>query len=321
MYQPTAPCSPPSTNRPASLGSSDARNVAREPEDDEGHEEGGADQPAEKAMRPFPPIDGLELFQAHAALDLGIFRDLLIGLESVRPVGLAERRNRAHDRLPLGDGKARIGEPRGAADQDHGDDESRDRAKPDAQRPKLPRPRRGLSCRVAALWAKVEVIAGLIAGPRSRLNLQPPAPSPQPVLVLAGMRLSCRDASMRPAYRRVGKAKRAHIALHGSCRLRHADGLSEGGWRAEKRKILMAPMRCEHAGASRRANRGVFRQRALLSSGPSRINAPTEPSASSWQGLLVVPEGAPLPPGCLVATRPAGAAPRPAFATPRESAP
>jgi hypothetical protein len=44
-------------------------------------------------------------------------------------------------------------------------------------------------------------------------------------------------------------------------------------------------------------------------------------SASSWQGLLVAPEGAPLPPERLVATKPAGAAPRPAFATPRESAP
>ena len=44
----------------------------------------------------------------------------------------------------------------------------------------------------------------------------------------------------------------------------------EGGWRAEKRKILMARA-LRHAGAFRRANRGVFRQRALLSSGPSRI--------------------------------------------------
>ncbi len=44
----------------------------------------------------------------------------------------------------------------------------------------------------------------------------------------------------------------------------------EGGWRAEKRKILMARA-LRHAGASRRANHGVFRQRALLSSGPSRI--------------------------------------------------
>ena len=40
--------------------------------------------------------------------------------------------------------------------------------------------------------------------------------------------------------------------------------------------------------------------------------APTEPSASSWQGLLVAPEGAPMPPECFVATKPAGAAPRPA---------
>src|SRR6185503_5657709 len=58
---------------------------------------------------------------------------------------------------------------------------------------------------------------------------------------------------------------------------------------------------------------GRFRHGALLSSGPSRKRiAPTEPSASSWQGLLVAPEGAPMPPECLVATRPAGAAPRPA---------
>src|SRR6185312_5138031 len=43
----------------------------------------------------------------------------------------------------------------------------------------------------------------------------------------------------------------------------------EGGWRAEKRKILVARA-LRHAGASRRANHGVFRHRALLSSGPSR---------------------------------------------------
>ena len=87
-------------------GQQRARDIAREPEHDEGHEEGGADQPAEKAMRPFPPIDGLEVLQAHAALDLGIFRDLLIGLEGLAPVRLAERRDRADDRLPFGDGEA-----------------------------------------------------------------------------------------------------------------------------------------------------------------------------------------------------------------------
>ena len=44
---------------------------------------------------------------------------------------------------------------------------------------------------------------------------------------------------------------------------------------------------------------------------PLALVLPTDPSASSWQGLLVAPQGVPLPPECLVATRPAGAAPRP----------
>ena len=61
-------------------------------------------------------------------------------------------------------------------------------------------------------------------------------------------------------------------------RTRHAGSLPrrgtrpefEGGWRAEKRKILIARA-LRHTGAFRRANHGVFRQRPLLSSGPSRI--------------------------------------------------
>ena len=85
----------------------------------------------------------------------------------------------------------------------------------------------------------------------------------------------------------------------------------EGGWRAEKRKSLwLVP-------CGTRAPRGAPIT-AFSGTGPCfrpvrrASHAPTEPSASSWQGLLVVPEGAPLPPECLVATRPAGAAPRPA---------
>jgi len=43
-------------------------------------------------------------------------------------------------------------------------------------------------------------------------------------------------------------------------------------------------------------------------------------SASSWQGLVVVPGGAPAPPECMLrVTRPAGAAPHPASRTPREA--
>src|SRR5665648_217432 len=44
-------------------------------------------------------------------------------------------------------------------------------------------------------------------------------------------------------------------------------------------------------------------------------------TASSWRGLLMVPGGAPMPPECFTAMKPAGAAPRPATTTPRENAP
>src|SRR5665648_305525 len=71
------------------------------------------------------------------------------------------------------------------------------------------------------------------------------------------------------------------------------------------------------AGASRRANRGVSGVGPRFNPGLSVRDL----TASSWRGLLVVPGGAPMPPECLVAKRPAGAAPRPAITTPRENAP
>src|SRR6185437_758484 len=67
-----------------------------------------------------------------------------------------------------------------------------------------------------------------------------------------------------------------------------------------------------HAGASRRANHGVSANGPCFRPVRAQRIAPTDPSASSWQGLLVAPEGAPMPPECLLARRPAGAAPRPA---------
>ena len=73
-----------------------------------------------------------------------------------------------------------------------------------------------LCCRAAALWARVEVIAGLIAGPRPRLNLQPPAPSPQLCLVLARMRIPCRDALSASGVIR-GMARRKAQNPYGSC--------------------------------------------------------------------------------------------------------
>ena len=116
------------------------------------------------------------------------------------------------------------------------------------------------------------------------------------------MRLPCRGA----------------FAASGSCQRAVPSAFRpEGGWRAEKRKSY---------GVRVRAPRGAPIT-AFSGNGPCfrpvrrTSNAPTDPSASSWQGLVVAPEGAPMPPGCLVATRPAGAAPSSRFTTPHDRAP
>ena len=85
----------------------------------------------------------------------------------------------------------------------------------------------------------------------------------------------------------------------------------EGGWRAEKRKVLMARA-LRHAGASRRANRDVCGIGPRFS---SRVGNDfrLDTSASSWQGTPSGPGGSPDAARVLVATRPAGAAPRPAY--------
>ena len=67
-------------------------------------------------------------------------------------------------------------------------------------------------------------------------------------------------------------------------------------------------LRCRRRQAPSGAPSAAFLQHRA----PLRLPAMAGRSASSWQGLLVVPGGAPMPPECLVATRPAGAAPRPA---------
>src|SRR6185437_9888322 len=59
----------------------------------------------EQAMAPLPPEDRLELAQSHAGVEFAILRDRLVALKSLRPLLLAERRQRAGDRLPFGDRK------------------------------------------------------------------------------------------------------------------------------------------------------------------------------------------------------------------------
>src|SRR4029078_7271784 len=64
----------------------------------------------------------------------------------------------------------------------------------------------------------------------------------------------------------------------------------EGGWRAEKRKILMARA-LRHAGAFRRANHGGCGIGPCFRPVRRAADAPTDPSVTSWQGLLIVSEG------------------------------
>jgi len=100
------------------------------------------------------------------------------------------------------------------------------------------------------------------------------------------MRLPCRDASKRPGFDELAPQMR--------------------GWRAERRKPMVSCLAARGRLSARQSQR-------LRNTGPRfPLPAMAGRSASSWQGLLMVPGGAPMPPECLVATRPAGAAPRPA---------
>src|SRR6185503_15958876 len=86
----------------------------QEPEERE--QEDCPDHAAEQSVRPLPPEDGLELAERHAAIEQLVLRDRFVLVELGLPRGLRQRRDRAADRLPLGDRKAGLGEPRRAAD-------------------------------------------------------------------------------------------------------------------------------------------------------------------------------------------------------------
>jgi hypothetical protein len=99
------------------------------------------------------------------------------------------------------------------------------------------------------------------------------------------------------------------------------DASASGFWgerRAEKRKPMVSAILTDHGGRL-----SARHTRRWSAAGPAlRCRRNAGRSASSWQGLIVVPEGAPSRPGALACeTRPAGAAPHPAFTTPRDDAP
>src|SRR5665647_2815213 len=63
------------------------------------------DHAPEQPVAEFPPEDRLERGEIHAGVHFAILRDLLVGLERLRPLLLVQRRQRAGDRFPLDDGK------------------------------------------------------------------------------------------------------------------------------------------------------------------------------------------------------------------------
>ena len=80
---------------------------ARSPEREEWDGEGHADKAPEQAVRPFPPVDKLEVAERHAGVHDAVLGDRLVLLERRLPVGFVERGNGAEQRLPLGDRQAR----------------------------------------------------------------------------------------------------------------------------------------------------------------------------------------------------------------------
>jgi hypothetical protein len=129
------------------------------------------------------------------------------------------------------------------------------------------------------------------------------------LLLTPDMRPRCRGASQRPAH-----VKEQFLGAS-----------PEGVARRKAQTYDVHVLRQDMAGASRRAtcaSSSACYLRRLSDTGPRfPVPAMAGRSASSWQGLeIVVPGGAPMPPECLVASRPAGAAPHPAAATPRDDA-
>ena len=79
---------------------------SRRQEPHEGHKEGQTDEPAEEAVPPFPPVNGLELIKAHALVDQLVLWNLPVLVEFLFPDFSRQRRDCAGHRLPFGNGEA-----------------------------------------------------------------------------------------------------------------------------------------------------------------------------------------------------------------------
>ena len=119
MYQPSAPCSPPSAKIPASFHASGRSMRPRAANIQERQQEDRAHDASQQPMEILPPEDALEARERHVVVAQAEFgRQAVLG-ERLVPLRVVERRQRAHDGLPLDDRESGMREARHAAHHDH----------------------------------------------------------------------------------------------------------------------------------------------------------------------------------------------------------
>ena len=111
------------------------RQPAAQPEIQKRYGVDDADQPSPEAVHVFPPVDRLEIGEAHAGVEQPVLRNMPVFLELRGPARGRERRQDAGDRLPLGDRQPGERQPGNAADDDHREDHCATAEQPNRDRP------------------------------------------------------------------------------------------------------------------------------------------------------------------------------------------
>ena len=94
------------------------RHPARQQQPREARRPHQPDQPRKHSVPPLPPVDRLELVEAHAAVLHAVLRSLPVEREFALPCLGGERRQRARHGAPFGDRQPAVGEPGEPADDD-----------------------------------------------------------------------------------------------------------------------------------------------------------------------------------------------------------
>src|SRR5215470_11752969 len=112
-----------------------AVDLSAEDEIKQRKQEHEADGPPQETMEILPPEDALELVERHAAIPLVILGRLLVLVEHLPPLRVAQRRNRTDDGLPFHDRQAGMGEARDSTYHHHCEHERAARKQPDRYLP------------------------------------------------------------------------------------------------------------------------------------------------------------------------------------------